>query len=324
MNEFEAFSIPLDFKSHDGKTRINAKLWTCPAFGTGEQPGAQKPKGVVQIVHGMAEYIDRYDELAEYLVGRGFVVCAEDHIGHGKSAAGPQEFGHMPAYGGKDILIGDVHTLYRMVRGIFPDVPYVLYGHSMGSFIARAYIARYGDELSACVLSGTGNVPAALSKGGRILALALAALRGETYRSAFVDNMGAGAYGKKIENARTPLDWLSTDPAVVDAYIADDLCGFMFTVGGYATLLDLTAEVVTPACAEQVPKNLPVLFVAGDGDPVGDMGEGVRAAARLLRTAGVQRVDERIYEGMRHEIHNEFGREQVFDDIATWIEDTIV
>jgi len=317
------FTIPLDYTSHDGKTRINAKLWTRADFTAGDNADAVKPKAVVQIVHGMAEYIDRYDDLAEYLVSRGFVVCAEDHIGHGKSASGPQEFGHMPAHGGKDILLRDVHTLYRMVSELYPNVPYVLYGHSMGSFIARAYIARYGDELAACVLSGTGNVAAALSRGGRTLARALAAVRGETFRSKLIDNMGAGAYGKQIEGARTDLDWLSTDEAVVDAYIADDLCGFMFTVGGYATLLDLTAEVVTPACAARVPKDLPVLFVAGDGDPVGEMGKGVRAAAQLLRDAGVKRVDEKIYPGMRHEIHNEIGHEQVYDDVASWIEGAV-
>ena len=319
----QVISVPLDFTSHDGKTRINAKLWTSARFGNLDAPavGSDKPKAVIQIVHGMAEYIDRYDDLAEYLVSRGFVVCAEDHIGHGKSATGPSEYGHMPAHGGKDILIGDVHTLYRMTHELFPDAPYVLYGHSMGSFITRAYLARYGDELAACVLSGTGNVPAALSKFGRTLARTLAAVRGERFRSTFIDNMGAGAYGKRIENARTDLDWLSTDDAVVDAYIADDLCGFMFTVGGYATLLDLTAEVVTPACAARVPESLPVLLVVGDGDPVGDMGEGVKAAAQLLRDAGVQQVDMKIYEGMRHEIHNEIGKEQVYDYAASWIED---
>lgn len=319
----QTFSVPLDFTSHDGKTRINAKLWTSSSFGSPDQSGPEKPKAVIQIVHGMAEYIDRYDELAQYFVSRGFVVCAEDHIGHGKSAGGPQEFGHMPAHGGKDILLRDVHTLYRMVHELFPDVPYVMYGHSMGSFITRAYIARYGSELSACVLSGTGNVAAPLSRFGRSLARLLATMRGETYRSSFIDNMGAGGYGKQIENARTNLDWLSTDPNVVDAYIADDLCGFMFTVGGYATLLDLTAEVVTPQCASGVPKDLPVFFVAGAGDPVGDMGKGVRAAAQLLRDAGVKKVDERIYDGMRHEIHNEIGREQVYDDVASWIEDAL-
>lgn len=319
----QIFSVPLDFTSHDGKTTINAKLWTSSLFGAPGQPGSQEPKAVIQIVHGMSEYIDRYDELAEYFVGRGFVVCAEDHIGHGGSAASPAEYGHMPAHGGKDILLRDVHTLYRMVHELFPNAPYVMYGHSMGSFIARAYIARYGDELAACVLSGTGNVPAGLSKFGRSLARMLAAMRGETHRSAFIDNMGAGGYGKQIEGARTNLDWLSTDPEVVDAYIADERCGFMFTVGGYATLLDLTAEVVTPECASRVPAGLPVFFVAGDGDPVGDMGKGVKAAAQLLRDAGVKKVDERIYSGMRHEIHNEVGREQVYNDVASWIEDAV-
>ena len=320
MANASVFSVPLDYTSHDGKTRINAKLWTSTRFGTPDEPGPDKPKAVIQIVHGMAEYIDRYDDLANYLVGRGFVVCAEDHIGHGKSAASPGEYGHMPAHGGKDILIGDARTLYRMVSELFDGVPYVLYGHSMGSFIARCYIARYGDELAACVLSGTGNVAAGLLKFGRTLARALAAMRGETHHSKFIDSMGAGAYGKQIEGARTDLDWLSTDDAVVDAYIADELCGFMFTVGGYSTLLDMTAEVVTPECAARVPKSLPVLLVAGDNDPVGDRGKGVKAAAALLRDAGVQCVDGKIYPGMRHEIHNEIGHEQVYDDIATWIE----
>ena len=323
MEDSSQFSIPIDFASYDGKTRISATLWTSARFGTADKPGPEKPKAVIQIVHGMAEYVDRYDELARYLVDQGFVVCGEDHIGHGGSAAGSWEFGHMPVRGGKDILVRDAHALYRVVSELYPDVPYVLYGHSMGSFIARVYIARYGDELSACVLSGTGNVPAPLSKGGRTLARALAAIRGETYRSKFIDNLGAGAYGKQIKDARTDLDWLSTDPSVVDAYINDDRCGFMFTVGGYSTLLDLTAEVVTPACAARVPKDLPVLFVAGDGDPVGEMGKGVRAAAKLLRDAGVKRVDEKLYPGMRHEIHNEKGREQVYADVSRWIEEAI-
>lgn len=313
------FTIPLDFLSHDGKTRINAKVWSSVRFGDGSGEGAEKPAGIVQIVHGMAEHIDRYDDFARYLVGRGFVVCAEDHIGHGGSAADPSDFGHMPAHGGKDILIGDVHTLRRIVTELFPGVPYVVYGHSMGSFIVRAYIARHGEGLAACVLSGTGNVPSALSKSGRTLARILAAVKGETYRSSLIDGMGAGGYGKQIENARTQLDWLSTDDSVVDAYIADERCGFMFTVGGYATLLDLTAEVVTPACAAAVPKDLPVLFVAGDGDPVGDMGKGVEAAAQLMRDAGVKTVDCMLYEGMRHEIHNEVNYEKVYNDIATWI-----
>lgn len=314
------FTVALAYPSADGKSQINAKIWTNDAFGTPETPGAEAPKGIIQIVHGMAEYIDRYDEMARWFVNRGFVVCAEDHIGHGGTANGAAEFGHMPVKGGKDILIADVNRLRTLVSKGYPGVPYIMYGHSMGSFIVRAYIARYGQGLAAAVLSGTGNVPAGLSKMGRGLSRFLASTRGETYRSKLIDGMGAGGYGKQIKNARTQLDWLSTDDRVVDAYIADPLCGFMFTVGGYATLLDLTSEVVTLECAIKVPKNLPCLFVAGDGDPVGDFGKGVEAAAQLLRDAGVEKVDHKIYAGMRHEIHNEFGRERVFDDVATWLE----
>ena len=319
----QTFTVPFEFASHDGVSRINAKLWTNTKFGSSEEEGSEKPKAVIQLVHGMAEYIDRYDDFARYLVDRGFVVCAEDHIGHGGSAASAEDYGHMPVVGGKDILISDVHTLRTKVAECFPDVPYVIYGHSMGSFIVRAYIARHGEGLSACVLSGTGNVPAALSKTGRTLARAIAKVKGERYRSGLIDGMGAGGYGKQIENARTNLDWLSTDDAVVDKYIADEKCGFMFTVGGYSTLLDLTAEVVTPECAAKVPKSLPVLFVAGDGDPVGDMGKGVKAAAQLLRDAGVEDVVDKIYPGMRHEIHNEIGHEQVYDDVASWVEKAV-
>lgn len=313
-------TVPYKFLSHDKRTNINGKLWTTEAFGGPDRLGAEKPKAVIQLIHGMAEYIDRYDEFARYLVGRGFVVCAEDHVGHGNSAASPDDYGHMPLNGGKKVAVGDVHTLHCMVAECFPGVPYVLYGHSMGSFIARAYLARYGDSLAACVLSGTGNPPEGLSKMGRGLARFIASIKGGTYRSKFIDGMGAGSYGKRIENARTSLDWLSTDESVVDAYIADDKCGFMFTVGGYATLLDLTSEVVTPECAGKVPKDLPVLFVSGDGDPVGDMGQGVKAAAQLLSGAGVKTVDCTLYPGMRHEIHNEIGKAQVYDDIASWIE----
>lgn len=323
LMEEAIFTVPIDYVSHSKRANINAKIWTSAKFGSPDLPGAEDPKAVIQIVHGMAEHIDRYDEFARYLVERGFVVCAEDHVGHGGSATDPENYGHIPLKGGKNIVVGDVHTLHSMVSRIYPGVPYVMYGHSMGSFITRAYIARYGDDLAACVLSGTGNVPAGLSKMGGTLARLIASVKGETHRSKIIDNMGAGAYGKKIPNARTNLDWLSTDDAVVDAYIADEKCGFMFTVGGYNTLLDLTAEVVTPECAEKVPKELPVFFVAGDGDPVGDMGAGVKAAAQLLRDAGVQTVDCKLYEGMRHEIHNEVGKEQVYDDIATWIEEHV-
>ena len=316
-------TVPLDFLSYDGKTRINAKLWTSADFGTPDAPGSVKPKAVIQIVHGMSEYIDRYDDLAGYFVSRGFVVCAEDHIGHGKTAESPKDYGHIPLKGGKYILLNDVDTLRHIVAECYPGVPYVMYGHSMGSFIVRSYIARAGEGLAAAVLTGTGNVPEMLSKLGRSLAKIIAKIRGERFHSTQIHNLGAGGYNKHIVSPRTEMDWLSTDTETVDAYIADPKCGFMFTVGGYATLLELTAEVVTADCAAHTPKDLPCLFASGDADPVGDNGAGVREAAANLLEAGVETVDVILYPGMRHEIHNEIGREKVYDDLATWIEEHV-
>ncbi|WP_080798815.1 alpha/beta hydrolase [Arabiibacter massiliensis] len=309
---------PIGFLSHDGASTIKGLVWA-PAQTRGRRPPA--PRGVVQIVHGMSEHVGRYDEFARHLVAHGFVVCAEDHIGHGKSAPSPEKLGCLPP-DGKEILIEDVHELRKTVTSRYSrQTPYILLGHSMGSFIVRAYLARHGEDVAAAVICGTGQQPLLLSRAGNLLARLIARSKGPDHRSAFIDGLGAGAYGKQIEGARTSHDWLSTDPAVVDAFLADELCGAMFSVGGYATLTDLTGEVATASCAAKVPKELPLLFVAGAEDPVGARGKGVKAAADLMRRVGVQDVETKLYEGMRHEILNEPGRRQVYTDIVDWIEE---
>lgn len=309
---------PVGFLSHDGKTQIKGLVWS-----QGQTPGSA-PRGIVQIVHGMAEHIGRYDSFARFLASRGFVVCASDHVGHGKSAPTPEALGCLPAEGGKDVLIEDVHNLRKMVAARYArQTPYVMFGHSMGSFVVRAYLARNAEDLAAAVICGTGQQSLALSKVGNILARRIASSKGECVKSALLHNMGAGSFSKQITDARTPFDWISTDPAVVDDYIADELCGVVFSAGGYATLTDLTGEVVTRTCAAGVPHDLPILFIAGAQDPVGGNGKGVRIAADLLRSAGVKQVDVTIYEGMRHEILNEPGHVQVYTDVAQWIEEHV-
>lgn len=308
----------LFFPSRDGRTRIHALVWEpVPSSLHGGCP-----RGVVQIVHGMCEHVGRYDGFARFLAARGFAVCGEDHLGHGGSAADPRAFGDLPPREGKDILISDVDALRRLAQQRFgAEVPFFLFGHSMGSFIVRAYLARpLAAGLAGAVICGTGQQPRALSAAGNLLARAIGRARGTGHRSAFIDGLGAGAYGKRIPNARTPFDWLSTDPAVVDAYLSDERCGFMFTVGGYAALTDLTGEIADPACVARVPRDLPLLFIAGAEDPVGDDGKGVDAAVAALRAAGVERIDEILYPGMRHEVLNEPGRAQVMNDVAAWIE----
>lgn len=307
----------LTYPSADGKHQVHAYVWEPIELVALTKP----PRGIVQLVHGMAEHIGRYDHFAQFLDSQGFVVCANDHIGHGKTARSEEELGHMPVEGGKEILLADVHELRKRLFLQYPaSTPYFLFGHSMGSFIVRAYLARHGAGLSGAILCGTGNQPLALSMAGNFLAKRIANVQGERTRSTSLHNMGAGAFAKKIKNAVTDVDWISTDPAVVKQYLEDKLCGFMFSVGGYATLTSLTAEVVKLSCAQGVPKDLPVLFVAGEEDPVGECGKGVRAAAQLFQKAGVKEVELKLYPGMRHEILNEKGKEEVYSDILSWIE----
>lgn len=318
------YTSPIEYLSHDGKTRIRAKLWTSTAFGTESGKSIELPKGVIQLVHGMAEHIDRYDSYARFFVSQGYVVCAEDHIGHGRSAKTDEDLGHMPLEGGLDILVGDVHTLHCMVHDRFPEVPYILYGHSMGSLISRVYITRYGKDLAACILAGTAHGPKGLSAVGESLAHLLASIKGERHRSQFLDKLGVGSYGKGIKDARTPLDWISTVPEVVDDYIADPLSGQLFSVGAYATLLSLVNTVTAKDWAESVPKHLPILFIAGDQDPVGAYGKGVQQAADALREAGVLEVDVEIYAGLRHELHNESARDQVYEFVVQWLQNVLL
>ena len=304
----------LKYASTDGSSQVRALLWEP------DDEGAQL-RGIVQIAHGMAEHIERYIPFAEYLVGKGFAVCGNDHVGHGQSVSDDSQLGHITLSGGASVLVEDVHQLRQLVQErIGEQVPYVLFGHSMGSFVARVYIERHGEGLAAAIICGTGQTPRALSSFGRTLAGALAAIHGETYRSKLIDNMGVGAYSKAVKDAKTPLDWLSHNRKNVDDYIADPLCGFMFTVGGYSALLSLTYEAADPAATENVPKGLPLLFIAGAEDPVGDAGEGVLKAVEQYKRAGIKTVDVTLYANMRHEILNEDDRIRVCDDVAAWLE----
>ena len=303
------------FDSTDGSTQIRGIIWW---------PDDAPKRGVVQLVHGMAEHIMRYDDFARFLASKGFVVCGHDHIGHGESVRDRGKWGHIPTKGGRDILVGDVGRMRALIRErVDSSLPHFLFGHSMGSFVVRAYIADCGQGLAGAIICGTGHIAGAMSAGGNSLAKIISTVRGETYVSKLLGNLSVGAYAKAIENARTPLDWLSYNKENVDAYIADDSCGFAFSAGGNATLTALTGEVCNPKCFARVPHNLPLLFIAGDGDPVGDMGKGVRTAAQMARDAGSTDVVCTIYEHMRHEILNELDHQRVYDDVLAWIEERI-
>ena len=300
----------LTFASADKEHTINAVV-----FGD----LSVEPKGIVQIVHGMAEYILRYADFAAFLNENGYIVCGHDHVGHGMSVTDKSEWGHITIEGGDKVLVEDTHTLRNIMQQRYEALPYFIFGHSMGSFVLRAYLACYGAGLSGAIICGTGNTPVATSKAGNKLCHVLARLRGQTHRSKLVDGMAAGGYGKMIEGATGPYDWLSHNKENVAAYTEDEKCGYMFSVGGYAAVTALTAEVARPECAAAYPTDVALLYIAGEEDPVGDFGKGVKEAHQLAADAKVADTSCIIYEGMRHEILNENGNEKVYEDVLAWL-----
>lgn len=306
----------ISFDSADGRSLIRGYLWW------GENPleaGLVEPRGVVLLVHGMCEHIERYDAFARDLARHGYLVCGHNQVGHGSSTT-PDRLGCLPL-DGRDVLVSDVHELRRIAcEHVGEKVPLFVFGHSMGSFVTRSYVSRHGGGLAGAILCGTGFIPPAKSRAGRTLARLIARVRGVDYKSPLLQSMAEGSYSSMIEDAQTPSDWLSFDRDNINRFLADDECGFTFSAGGYATLTDLTAEVCTLECAQRVPHQLPLLYIAGAQDPVGDFGEGVTASAELARRAGSDDVTCKIYEGMRHEILKEKSRDVVVDDVLAWLD----
>jgi len=322
----------LSYPSADGHSTIRAWIYEpaglspqpAPAPATSAAPApappAPAPIAIIQIVHGVSEYSGRYQAFIEHFVDKGYVVCAEDHIGHGQSVASPDELGAMPLKGGAEALMADVQHLRELAASRYPaSVPYVLLGHSMGSFIVRCYLARSGQGVAAAICSGTAQTPALTSFFGHLMARLIAAFKGQGYRSGFLHNLGLGAYSKQIKDRRSDFDWLCSDPAVVDAYIADPLCGARLTAGGYATLTGLTQRMVATQTLAATPKMLSLLFLSGQNDPVGRMGADPARACQCYRRAGIQDVDLKILSGARHEVLNESNQGSVYSHIEGWL-----
>lgn len=277
-----------------------------------------KPVAVVQIVHGIAEYAERYDEFARYLNGLGYLVVAEDHMGHGKSinSQGIQGYFH----GGWFTAVDDTYELLQMTRREFPDIPYVLFGHSMGSFMSRTILSKYPNSgISAAILCGTGWQTRGILTSAIGMCQLVCRMKGEQKPSSELEKLVFANYNQKVEHPRTPVDWLTRDSRIVDEYIADPLCGFTPTAGLMRELMRGIRFVQQPENLAAMKKELPVLFVSGGDDPVGSYGKGVLHAAEAFRKSGVQHVTCKIYPLGRHEILNEINREEIYQDISSWI-----
>lgn len=302
------------FPSRDNQTKIHAVRWV---------PETGKPCCIVQIVHGMAEYVERYEDLAAFLTERNVLVTGEDHLGHGKSVREDKGPGYFCEQDPATVVVRDVHRLKKMTQELYPGVPYFILGHSMGSFITRNYLYRYGSGIQGAVICGTGMQSAGLLLISKLMAGVQRLFLGDGHIAVFIDKCAFGAYNKRIENPRTSKDWLTRDEAVVDAYLMDPKCGFTFTVNGFRTLFELIWRIRKKENLRKIPKELPVFMISGDEDPVGDYGRGVRAAYASMEDAGMTKLSMKLYEGGRHELFNETNRRQVMQDVWQWLEEIL-
>ena len=299
------------FLSADGKTMIHANQWV-----------PETPiRGVVQIAHGVAEYGKRYEPFAKFLCGHGFAVVANDHLGHGKSRikdAPPLYFGEENGWWH---VVEDLEQLRKRTAAEFPGKPYFLFGHSMGSFLSRSYLMKYPNTLNGCILCGTGNPSEATIKAGEFVVDHAIKKCGKQGYSKVADRLIFGSYNKKFKPNRTSSDWLSANEENVDTYLADPQCGGNISAGLLRDMLEGLEFVTNEANLAQMNPALPVMFIAGQDDPVGDMGKGVKKACEHFKKAGLKNVRLHLYDGMRHEILNEERKVNVYLDILDWLEE---
>ena len=301
MTDFTEFTFP----SKDGIHKCHASLWTPEG----------EPRAVVQIVHGVADYMGRYDHFARYLADHGFVVCGEDHLGHGRTVD-DGKYGYFGKKGGWTLVTADVRQLRLLMGEKYPGVPYFLMGHSMGSFLSRTYLCAYPGTVDGCILSGTGQEKAAVVAAGKAVSSVVCALRGPDA----VSPLSLGSYNKQFAPNRTTADWICRDEAVVDAYLKDPFCTFEPTAGLVRDMMGGLQYISSEKALSQMDPSTPVYLFSGDRDPVGGNGEGVKKVYGFFKDHGTADLTMKLYPGGRHEMHNEINKGEVYADVLAWLE----
>ena len=302
------------FPSSDGKNTIYAEIYT---------PKNTAPRGIVQLAHGMIDYTARYTALASFLCSHGFIFAGNHHLGHGKSAASPEDYGYFADKGGYKNVVEDIHLMNKHLHKSYPDLPVILLGHSMGSFISRLYVAKYPSSISGIIIHGTGG-PNPLVGAGKLLAGLIKTFYGAKHRSELINKMAFGSYNSKFPKEEGANAWLTRDVARVACRDTDEFTSFKFTVSGYIDLFNMLSLSNAKAWFKSYPKAMPTLIMSGDMDPVGNYGKGPRYIYKQLMINGADNVALKMYEGARHELFNEFNSDEVFADILTWIESVLV
>ncbi len=295
-----------------------------PSYGKGMIHGCRwepegKPKAVLQIVHGIAEHISRYEEFARFMARQGFLVVGEDHMGHGGSIGDSGVPGYFD--GGWFKAVADTHRLLSYTRMEQPDIPYILLGHSMGSFMVRTMLAKYPKvNISAAIISGTAWMHRGVINTGHAAASLVCKTEGPDTHSKMLTAMMFSGNNRRVEHKRTEYDWLTRDADCVDAYLADPLCGFTVTAGLVRDMMTGLRYIQEPEHLEKMRKDLPVLFISGGDDPVGGYGDGVTKAWKEFSKAGMERAEIRLYPMCRHELLNEINKDEVYAYILSWLQ----
>lgn len=299
------------FLSANGKNQIHVRLW---------KPDQQPIKGILQISHGMIEYIERYDEFACFLADKGFVVAGNDHMGHGQSVNNADEWGYFSNQEGSSKVVEDLHTLTLKMKAMYPGTKYFVLGHSMGSFMIRRYLMTYGQEVDGAIIMGTGSQsPLSLGLGKLILKI-MKLIYGEKHRSNFLDQVMFGNYNKRFSKNTKGKEWLTSDEKQVQKYMNDPACSFMFTINGIETLLSTLTFIQKPQNMKQLPKNIPMLLISGAEDPVGGYGKGVYQVFKKYQQQGINAIELKLCEGLRHEVLNETNREEVYELLYIYLD----
>ena len=275
-------------------------------------------KGLFHIIHGMTEHIARYDHIMSAAAEAGFLCFGYDNLGHGNTAKDDSELGFIASEKGWEKLVDDTFIFQRQVMALYPDKGLIVMGHSMGSFIARLAALKYGKFYDRLIICGTGGPNIAAPFGIGLTAL-IKKLKGEKYISKLAHNMAFGAYNKRFDKS-SKYNWLSKIPEEIEKYEADKFCTFPFTVSAMHDLIMLTSLANSKTWFYEIRRDLPMLIISGEDDPVGDYGKGVRAVYDKLKANRVKNVILKLYENCRHEIHNDTCKDEVIENILSFIE----
>lgn len=298
------------FLTMDDEVEVYVRRW--------EKPDTE-PSAILQIAHGMAEHVERYDAFAKFLNEQNIFVVGNDHRGHGKTGEKSGQLGYFARHHGFDRVVDDAYAVTEWIQKEYRDVPIFLMGHSMGSFLARRYMQKYATSVDGVILMGTAGSPGPAVKVGKLIAKLEMKKNGPTKPSERLDKMAFGSYNKNIPNPKTSFDWLSRDAKEVEKYVNDPLCGFVCSAGFFYDLFTGLEVIHHKALIQSIPKELPVFILSGDQDPVGDYSKGVQKVIDQYKNAGLQNITSKFYEGARHELLNETNRDEVYNDIYQWI-----